>query len=277
MQMPLLLAEFDVWNVIHVYAIGVLKVILIIFAAWFIGGWLGRMTTRCCEKAKIETTLARFFGKLTFWAIMILAGIFVLSVFNINTTSLAAVIGAATLAIGLALQGTLSNFSAGVMLLIFRPFKVGDFVEINGESGTVHEIDLFNTFLDTPDNKRIILPNGSVFGSNIENVTFHPKRRLDVAVGTEYSADIDKVREVLMGAARSIEGRLQEEEPMIVLLELGDSSINWSVRIWVNTSDYWPLRDKLTRACKYALDEANIGIPFPQMDVHVNGSLQGQN
>lgn len=277
MQMPLLLAEIDVWTVIHVYAIGALKVILIILAAWFIGGWLGRMTTRCCEKAKIETTLARFFGKLTFWAIMILAGIFVLSVFNINTTSLAAVIGAATLAIGLALQGTLSNFSAGIMLLIFRPFKVGDFVEINGESGTVHEIDLFNTFLDTPDNKRIILPNGSVFGSNIENVTFHPKRRLDVAVGTEYSADLDKVREVLMGAAQSIEGRLQDQEPMIVLLELGDSSINWSVRIWVNTGDYWPLRDKLTRACKYALDEANIGIPFPQMDVHVNGSLQGQN
>ena len=192
-----------------------------------------------------------------------------LQVFGVDTTSFAAVLGAASLAVGLACQGSLSNVAAGVMLMVFRPFKVGDFIKCNGESGVVQSIELFSTEIDTPDNRRIILPNGKVFGATIENVTFHDIRRVDVAVGTAYGADLDATRDVLLKAASGVEGLIDDPEkvPAVVLAELGDSSINWSVRVWAKTTDYWPTRDAVTRACKLALDEAGISIPFPQMDV----------
>jgi small conductance mechanosensitive channel len=190
-------------------------------------------------------------------------------------TGFAAVIGASALAVGLAFQGSLSNFAAGVMLLVFRPFKVGDVVNVAGQTGKIDEIGLFTTTMDTADNRRLILPNGSVFGAVIENISYHDTRRLDVAVGSEYPADLDRTREVLLRAARSLPTVLADPEPAAVLLELGDSSINWSVRVWVNAADYWPTRDALTRAVKLALDEAGIGIPFPQMDVHLDAPVAG--
>ena len=200
--------------------------------------------TRALTKIKIEKTLAIFLGKLAKWGLLVLAVIACLGVFGVETTSFAAVIGASALAIGLAFQGSLSSLAAGVMLLIFHPFKVDDVVVVAGQLGKVVSISLFTTEMDTFDNRRIILPNSGIFGANIENITFHPTRRVDVAVGVEYSADIDKTRQVLEAAAKALPGKLDEPEPAVVLLELGASSVDWSVRVWAKTEDYWPVKQR---------------------------------
>ena len=250
------------------------KAIILVVAVLIISGWAKRFVSGVSRKAKVEETLARFFGNLTKYAIMILGGLAILSTFGVQTTSFAAVIAAAGFALGMALSGTLGNFASGVMLLIFRPFKVGDVVNAGGVTGKVDEIGMFSTTFDTPDNRRMIVPNGAIYGSNIENITHHSTRRVDVAVGTDYSADLDKTREVLTAAATAVEGRLSTQDPVIYLVELGDSSINWSVRVWSNTADYWAVRERLTRDVKVALDKADIGIPFPQRDVHVPAGIE---
>jgi small conductance mechanosensitive channel len=156
------------------------------------------------------------------------------------------------------------------MLLLFRPFKVGDVISVSGVTGQVDEIELFTTTLDTLDNRRIIVPNGSVFGSTIENMTYHPARRVDVAVGTGYSEDLDAVRRTLRAAAESVEGGFSEPKPQVYLDQLGGSSVDWSVRVWANPLHYWDIRERLTYAIKRDLDAAGIEIPFPQMDVHLD-------
>jgi small conductance mechanosensitive channel len=152
---------------------------------------------------------------------------------------------------------------------MFRPFQVGDVVKLDGITGKVNEIELFTTTIDTFDNRRLIIPNGSVFGNTIENITFHPHRRADVAVGVTYSADIDRTREVLTQAAQNVPGALNDPEPSIILVDLGDSCVNWSVRVWAKSDEFTTVKQAATRAVKLALDKANIEIPFPQMDVHV--------
>jgi small conductance mechanosensitive channel len=255
-------------------AISIGKVVVILLVAWILAGWVARIIRSRGEKAKrVDTTLALFFSNLARWAILVLGLITAIGVVGIPTASFAALIAAAGLAIGLALQGSLGNFASGVMLLIFRPFKVGDYVEVGGTSGTVMEIQLFATIIDTPDNRRMIVPNGEVFGQTIENVSYHSERRVDVAVGTDYSADLDKVREVLKAAAEALPQKLADKDVAIVLQELGGSSIDWSVRVWVAASDFWPARDELTRLVKQHLDKAEIGIPFPQMDVHLDKAV----
>jgi len=248
-------------------------VLVICFGGWIIAGICSRLVTKSLEKAKIDLTLRLFFAKLARWGILLITGIAVLSTFGVETTSFAAVIGAGGLAIGLAFQGTLSNFAAGVMLLVFRPFKVGDVVNVAGVTGGVKEIELFTTAIDTPDNRRFIVPNSAVFGATIENVTFHDTRRIDVVVGSAYDADIDHTRVVLMEALSGIDGILTDPEPVIYLTDLGASSIDWSVRVWCNTPDYWAVREQVVRKIKVALDEAGIGIPFPQMDIHFDQPL----
>ena len=201
---------------------------------------------------------------------IILAVLSCLQIFGVDTTSFAAVIAAAGFAIGLALQGSLQNFSAGVMLLAFRPFKVGDVVNVAGQTGVIESIALFTTSMDTFDNRRIILPNSEIFGSTIENISFHPTRRADVDVGTAYDADIDKTWDLLKQVAESVEGRLPDKGPDVILMGLGDSSVNWQLRVWAPASDFFPLKQRLTRDVKVALDNAGISIPYPQMDVHHN-------
>ncbi|MEE2705911.1 MAG: mechanosensitive ion channel domain-containing protein [Planctomycetota bacterium] len=248
----------------------VMGVIVLLFVAWVAAGWLGRLARKAMLKARLDETLTKFFSKFIRWAVLILALLACLGVFGVETTSFAAVIGAAGLAIGLAFQGTLGNFAAGIMLLMFRPFKVGDIVNVAGQTGKVDEIELFTTTIDTPDNRRIIIPNGSVFGSVIENISHHSTRRVDVAVGSDYSADLDATRDILTRVATNLSGRLDDPEPAVVLLELGGSSIDWSVRVWCNSADFWGVKQALTRDVKNALDQAGIGIPFPQMDVHMD-------
>jgi small conductance mechanosensitive channel len=197
-----------------------------------------------------------------------------LGVFGVPVASFAAILAAVGFAVGLALQGTLSNFASGVMLLLFRPFKAGDVVNAAGITAKVVAIDLFTTQFDTFDNRRIIVPNGSIFGSTIENVSFHPIRRADLAIGVSYDADLRQTREVLQRVADSVEGRLPDDEapaaPQVYLTGLGASSVDYAVRVWTTSADLWTVKERLAVDAKNALDAAGIGIPYPQMDVHLS-------
>jgi len=263
-------------DVLMVYGIAAIKVILLVFIGWVLAGWVRRLTRNALKRAGIELTLAKFLSNLAKWVVLAFVLISVMGIFGIETTSFAALIAAGGLAIGLAFQGTLGNMASGIMLLIFRPFKVGDVITCAGVTGTVDEIELFFTTLDTPENRRLIIPNGNVFGSTIENITHHARRRADVAVGVEYSASIDDTRAALTQAVETIaqmDGALADPAPGVVLGELGDSAIAWSCRVWANTGDYLAVKQALTREIKARLDAANIGIPFPQMDVHIDGAI----
>ncbi|MEM9373773.1 MAG: mechanosensitive ion channel family protein [Planctomycetota bacterium] len=247
--------------------------IVLIIAVFVLAGWTRGLVAKLVRKANVEETLARFLSNLARYVVLLAGGIAILGTLGIETASFAAALAAVGFAIGMALSGMLGNVAAGVMLLFFRPFKVGDVVSAAGTTGKVFEISLFTTMVDTPDNRRIIVPNSAIFGGTIENVTHHDTRRVDVAVGTDYSADLDKTREVLLKAAEGVAGRINDPAPAIVLAELGGSSIDWAVRVWAKTGDYWGVKDALTRDVKVALDEAGIGIPFPQMDVHIDGKV----
>ena len=244
-----------------------LLVLVLLFIAWTVSGWIAAGVRSSLRRVKFDETLTKFIAKLVRWLILLLVALACLSTFGIETTSFAAVLGAAGLAIGLAFQGTLSNFAAGAMLLIFRPYKVGDVVNLAGHLGKVFEIELFTTAIDTFDNRRIIIPNSSIFGSVIENITYHPHRRVDVEVGTAYSADMDATREALYRAIESVPNVLADPAPDVFLLSLGASSIDWSVRAWARNDDFGAVKQALMQAVKQHLDQAGIDIPFPQMDV----------
>ena len=239
----------------------------------FVTLWVAKRAGRSVEKStakRLDETLASFFGSLVRYGILAIGVLGSLRVFGFETTSFAALIGAAGLAVGLALQGTLGNFSAGVMLIIFRPFKVGDVVEVAGITGRVVEVSLFTTEFDTLQNLRVTVPNGAIFGSTITNLSYNEVRRVDVAVGTDYGADLKAARDVMLKAVSDIEGAVEKPAPQVYLSELGGSSIDWSVRVWCEQDDYWAVRERITQAVKYGLDAAEIGIPFPQMDVHLD-------
>lgn len=250
------------------------KAVLLIIAIFIVAAWTRRIVTGAASQAKVEVTLARFFGNLTKYAILILGGITILQTFGVEATSFAAVLAAVGFAIGMALSGTLSNVAAGVMLLIFRPFRVGDVVNAAGVLGVIDEIGLFTTTFDTFDKRRIIVPNGKIFGDTIENVTHHPVRRVEVSVGTVYSADVDTTRAVLEQVANSVEGAAKDPAPQVFLSDFGDSSVNWKIRVWTQGTIYWDVHQRVLRDTKKALDEAGIGIPFPQRGLHLPGTLK---
>jgi small conductance mechanosensitive channel len=243
----------------------IIGVLLILFGALILAGWLKRLVVARLEKTT-DKTLARFLGGMVRWVVLVLAFVGCLGLFGIETTSFAAVLGGASVAIGLAMKGTLSNVAAGAMLLVFRPYKVGDVVKVDGTQGKVDEIGLFTTTLDTPDKRRFIIPNGIIFGDTIENVTFHEERRVDVNVGVGYDADIDETRKVLINACQGLEHI--NGEVVAYLQELGGSSVNWQVRVICPTEHYWEVREAVTRAVKLALDAADIDIPYPNVVVH---------
>lgn len=247
--------------------------LVLLFVGWIAAGWVGGIARRALTRAKLDETLNKFLSNMARWLVLLLVGLMCLSIFGIETTSFAAAIGAAGITIGLAFQGTLSNVAAGMMLLIFRPFSVGDVVNVAGQTGKINEIGLFTTALDTFDNRRFIIPNGSIFGATIENISFHPRRRADVDVGVSYAADVDRTREVLTEAAKSVPGALEDPEPAIILLGLGDSAVNWSVRVWASAEEFGGVKEGTIRAVKAFLDEAGIEIPYPTMDVNVSQDL----
>ena len=263
-------------NLVVDYGARILGVIVLLIAAWIVSAFAGRVVVRVLEKALFDLTLTKFFGSAARWFTLILAGIAALGVLGVETTSFAAVIAAGGLAVALAFQGTLSNFASGVMLLVFRPFKVGDVVEVAGVTGQTVEIGLFQTTVDTFDNRRVVLPNSSIFGSTIENMSHHETRRAEVPVGVDYGADIDRTRVVLEEAARSVPGCLSDPGPQVVLTGLGASSVDWEVRIWASADDLFSVKQATVRAVKIALDETGIPIPFPQLDVHLDAERKGE-
>ena len=252
------------------YGLQVVGAIIILIVGWLASKWLSRMTRRALSKMKrVDALVAGFAGTLVRWAVIIFTIFAVLSQFGIETASLLAALGAAGLAVGLALQGTLSNLAAGVMLLLFRPFRIGDFVEAAGQSGTVRNLGLLTTDLDTPQNVRIVVPNGQIWSNPIHNYNRHDTRRLDILMGIDYEDSIDLAIETSKKVVEADERALTEPAVNYIVKELGDSSVNIELRIWCNTPDYWALRFDLLKALKEEFDSAGLSIPFPQQDVHM--------
>ncbi|MDF1691909.1 MAG: mechanosensitive ion channel [Zhongshania sp.] len=237
-----------------------------------VGYWIAKFVSGIIKtamgKRSIDSTLTSFISKLVFSILFALTAIPALAHAGIQTASVIAALGAAGLAVGLALQGSLANFAAGVLLIAFRPCKVGDWVDAGGCSGSVESISLFSTILLTGDFKRIIIPNAKVMSDAITNYSVMPRRRIDLIVGISYDADMRQAKEILQKLVEAEARILKDPAPTIAVAELGDSSVNLVCRPWVATADYWPTRWKLVEDLKNAFDAAGIGIPYPQMDVH---------
>ena len=220
----------------------------------------------------MDETLVNFICSIARWVGLLFVVIASLSQLGVDTTSLVALLGAAGLAVGLSLQSSLGNFAAGVMLIVFKPFKKGDFVEAGGAMGTVDNISIFTTVMTTPDNREIIVPNGSVIGGNITNFSARPTRRVDMVFGISYGDDLKQAKTILEEIIAADARVLAEPAPVVTLGELADSSVNFLVRPWVNASDYWGVLWDTTEQVKLRFDEGGISIPFPQMDVHLQKS-----
>jgi len=242
-------------------------------AVFVIGRWITKAITRgvqrAMEKAETDPTLIGFIKNVTYGGLMALVIIAAAGQLGVQTTSFIAVLGAAGLAVGLALQGSLANFAAGVLMIIFRPFKAGDFIEASGVAGVVEEIQLFTTRLRTPDNKTVIIPNGQVTAGSITNYSAKDTRRVDMTFGIGYGDDIDKAKRIIREVIDADARILKDPEPTIGLVELGDSSVNFAVRPWVNSADYWNVYFDIHEAMKKRFDAEGISIPFPQRDVHL--------
>ncbi|MFP6849098.1 MAG: mechanosensitive ion channel domain-containing protein [Pseudomonas sp.] len=237
-----------------------------------IGWWLiGRLTAsigRLLEMRQVDRALSSFIGSLVSIVLRVLLLVSVASMIGVETTSFIAMIGAAGLAIGLALQGSLANFAGGVLIMLFRPFRAGDWIEAQGVGGSVDSIHIFHTILKTADNKVVIVPNGSLSNGHITNYSREPKRRVDISLGIDYSSDIKQAREVLLKIAEDPRVH-RDPAPVVFVTGLGDNAINLSLRIWVDTADFWPVTFAFTEQAKERLTEAGIGIPFPQRVVHL--------
>lgn len=240
---------------------------------FFIGRWVAKLLSRSVRrlmlKKEVDPALTSFVYSLLYALLLVFVVLAAIGKLGIQTTSLIAIIGAAGLAVGLALQGALSNFAAGVLIILFRPFKIGDFIDAGGATGIVEEIGILVTEMKTPDNKKIIVPNSGIMSGNITNLTANDTRRCDMTFGVSYSDDLDKVQAILMEMLKADVRVLPEPEPMVVVSELGDSSINFAVRPWVNKADYWGLYFDMQKAVKQRFDKEGISIPFPQRDVHL--------
>lgn len=245
-----------------------LAVITLIIGLWVIS-MIGKLLHLSMEKSKVDPTLIPFLSSLVSWVLKILLFISVASMIGIATTSFIAVLGAAGLAIGLALQGSLSNFAGGVLIMIFKPYKVGDLIEAQGQLGVVKEVQIFNTILTSPQNKQVIMPNGAVSNGAIVNYSAEGKIRVDLSIGIAYNANIPQAKEVIMTVLKNHPKVMQDPAPFVGVIELADSSVNLAVRPHCHPSDYWDVFFDINEQMKTALDENNITIPFPQRDVHL--------
>lgn len=265
----------EMWNLLYevglTYGLSVVgAIVILIFGMWFAG-----ITKRSLKKAldrsgKIDETVTIFLASMARYVVIAVTILAVLDEFGVETTSLVALMGAMGLAVGLALQGTLSNVAAGVMLLIFRPFKVGQYVEVGGQSGSVKAITLFTTEMDTGDNVRIIVPNSSVWGSSIKNYSYNDKRRIQMIVGISYDDDMDKARRVIEDVIKADARSHSDPSPMTAVSELGESSVNIMLRVWCDSGDFGQLGWDLTQALKTRFDEEGISMPYPHMVIEKN-------
>lgn len=242
-------------------------------AIFIIGRWLAKIICkfvhRLMSKAKVDDILINFIENILYFALLVVVVIAALDRLGINTSSVLAVFAAAGLAVGLALKDSLSNFAAGVMLVLFKPFKDGDFVEVAGNSGVVEQVRIFNTVIRTGDNREIIVPNSQIYGDTIVNYSARDTRRIDLVFGIGYDDDIKKAKELIEKAMAEDERILKDPAPVVMLLELADSSVNFAVRPWVKSGDYWAVRGDLLETLKNNCDAEGISIPYPQRDVHI--------
>ena len=252
------------------YGLKVIAAILILIIGRFAAKGIRVLIRRALQKGKVDDILVSFVSSLCYVGIMAFIIIAALGQLGVQTASFVAVLAAAGLAVGLALQGSLSNFAAGVLMIIFKPFKVGDFIEGGGVAGVVEEIGIFTTELKSPDNKKIIVPNAKMTSDNIVNYTAKDMRRIDIVAGVSYSDDLDKVKKILAEIMAKDDRILKDPAPTIGVLELADSSVNFAVRPWVKTAEYWDVFFATQESIKKRFDAEGICIPFPQQDVHIH-------
>jgi len=264
----------EVWTMIQTTGVDLAINVVTAIVVFFVGKWVVNLVVKglmkAMEKGDMDITLRRFVSNLARMALMLFVIIAAIHQLGIQTASLIALLGAAGLAVGLALQGSLSNFAAGVLIVLFRPYKVGDWIEGGGVSGAVEEVQILTTVLKTGDNKRVIIPNSQIMGSTITNYSANETRRVDLVVGVSYSDDLDKVRKELEGLVAADERILKDPAVTIAVSELADSSVNFVLRPWVKTADYWGVYFDLTEAIKKRFDKVGISIPFPQQDVYLH-------
>jgi small conductance mechanosensitive channel len=252
------------------YGVNIISAVLILFIGNIIVKAIANSVAKLLAKRDMDPAVVEFIHGLVRYLLFVIVLIAALGRLGVQTASVVAVIGAAGLAVGLALQGSLSNFAAGILIVSFRPFKSGDFVEVSGVAGVVEAIQIFQTVLKTGDNKMVVVPNGSIIGGAITNYSRHDTRRIDFTIGVSYEADLKLTKEVLQKVVEADSRVLLDKGITIGVVALADSSVNFVVRPWVKTADYWVVYFDLMQAIKEALDENNIGIPYPQMDVHLN-------
>jgi len=240
------------------------KALLVLVVGWTVAGLVARMIRRKVFASEtIDDTIGSFVASIARWVILLIVAIAILGMFGIEATSLVAIMGAATLAIGMALQGTLADLAAGFMLIIFRPYKLGQYVDVAGTAGTVKDINLFVTELVTPDNVQIIVPNGQAWGAVITNFSHHETRRCDLTFGIDYGDDIEKAKDIIMKLALTDEFVLSDPEPWVRVTNLGDSAVDLTVRLWCSAENYWELKFSMTQKVKEAFDQEGISIPYP--------------
>ncbi len=252
------------------WGLKVVGAIAVLVIGRMIAGGIRSGVRRALERAGIDATLIPFLSGMAYYTALAVVLIAVLNLFGVETTSLIAILGAAGLAIGLALQGTLSNFASGVMLLVFRPFQMGDFVEVAGTAGSVVKVQVFNTILKSPDNVRVVIPNSQIYGATIKNYNGYDTRRIDMVMGISYDDDIGVAMQTISSILGADARVLEDPAPVVAVNELADSSVNLVVRPWCRAADYWSLKWDLTRQMKEGLEAAGCSIPYPQHDVHLN-------
>jgi small conductance mechanosensitive channel len=258
-----------IWELLMIYGLKVIAAIAVLIVGRWIAKGLTGFTEKMMNKRQVDPTIVSFVANIAYIAVLVFVVLAALGQLGIQTTSFIAVIGAAGLAIGLALQGSLSNFAAGFLMIIFRPFKVGDYIEGAGVSGTVEKIQIFTTQLKTPDNKTIIIPNAKLSSDNIVNYSVKGTRRVELVFGIGYGDDIDHARQVIESVIGQDDRVLEDPAPAVVVSELADSSVNFKVRVWTSADDYWGFYFDTTEKVKKQFDAVGISIPFPQRDVHV--------
>ena len=251
------------------YAANIALAIIIFMVGKWLASALTNLVVKLLTKSKMDDILIGFVTSITKTILLLFVVIAALNQLGIDTTSLIALLGAAGLAVGLALQNSLQNFAAGVMLIVFRPFKAGDFVELAGVAGVVENIGIFSSVLRTGDNRELIIPNGVIYGGIITNYSTRSTRRIDMVFGVDYSDDLKKAKEILRGIVLADDRVLSEPEPVIAVSELADFSVNFIVRPWVKNADYWPVLWDVTEKVKLEFDAQGLSIPYPQMDIHI--------
>ncbi|MFH1754198.1 MAG: mechanosensitive ion channel domain-containing protein [Candidatus Latescibacterota bacterium] len=252
-----------------IYGLKIIGALLILIIGRMAAGIGRNIVRKMLNKANTDPSVVSFVGTLVYTLIIVFAIVAALAKFGVETASFIAILGAAGFAVGFALQGSLANFAAGILILVLRPYKVDDFIEGGGVAGTVKEIKLFTTILATPDNIKILVPNGKIFGEVIKNITAYDSRRLDIGVGISYGSSIQKAHDVFLGLLKAESRILSDPAPQVIVSELADSSVNLIGRFWVKKDDYWPVKFDMTRLVKEAYDDNNIEIPFPQRVVHM--------